>query len=366
LLLASGATLWIGLTQQTWCVMRGTMVAWVAGVGWLLCSVCSLPAQGVKSSPAPSSITITPRSVHFIDPLVYFDGLDGLPYGECMPLRLEVGGAPLGRVRVGIYEPEMAGSNDVWRAATWSAALMAAQLTGFDPRSLQMSVEPRRSTDGPSAGALLAVGLVAAIRGDEIKSDVTMTGTINPDGTIGPVSGIPLKIDGAARAGKKVVLIPFGLESEVDPRTGRAVNLVQYGRQQGVDIRSVQEIWTAYELLTGRTLPHPEPRPIPPPSAEMNQLIEQRWQRWVKLTQAAQDKYATWPAFTHTEGTESQMSDATRLLAESQRFRQQGDLLAAYMTAQEAAMTAWIAHEAGRYVYQASSGSFAGWNRLPE
>ena len=43
--------------------------------------------------------------------------------------------------------------------------------------------------------------------GDQINADVTMTGTINPDGTIGPVGGIPFKIEGAAEAGKKVVLI---------------------------------------------------------------------------------------------------------------------------------------------------------------
>ena len=37
-----------------------------------------------------------------------------------------------------------------------------------------------------------------------LNDEVTMTGTINPDGTIGCVGGIHLKLEGAAKAGKKV------------------------------------------------------------------------------------------------------------------------------------------------------------------
>ena len=41
-------------------------------------------------------------------------------------------------------------------------------------------------------------------------TDITMTGTINPDGTVGPVGGIPEKIAGTAKAGYKRILIPAG------------------------------------------------------------------------------------------------------------------------------------------------------------
>ena len=44
--------------------------------------------------------------------------------------------------------------------------------------------------EGASAGAALAVATVAALTGKELNSSVMMTGTINHDGTIGPVGGI--------------------------------------------------------------------------------------------------------------------------------------------------------------------------------
>ena len=38
-----------------------------------------------------------------------------------------------------------------------------------------------------------------------------MTGTINPDGTVGPVGGIPYKVDGRERKPRRrVMLIPTG------------------------------------------------------------------------------------------------------------------------------------------------------------
>lgn len=48
----------------------------------------------------------------------------------------------------------------------------------------------------------MTAAVIVFIRGDATLDDVTMTRTINPDGTIGPVGGIPEKIDGAVAAQK--------------------------------------------------------------------------------------------------------------------------------------------------------------------
>ena len=49
---------------------------------------------------------------------------------------------------------------------------------------------------------------------------MTMTGTINPDGTVGPVGGIPQKVEGAADEGIKTVLIPAGQRNTESDEAG--------------------------------------------------------------------------------------------------------------------------------------------------
>jgi uncharacterized protein len=336
--------------------MRGLFVAAaVVSLQWAV----PLPAQ-----PPAARRPVTPRQVLVVHPLAYYED-GGQQVGICMQARLEIGGAPAGRVRIGVYEPEVGGTTDVWRAAAWSAALVAAQATDFDPRALQLSVEVGRSTDGPSAGALLTVGLISAIRGDALQDGVTMTGTINPDGTIGPVGGITLKIEGAAKAGKKTVLIPFGQETDADPRTGRQVNLVQYGWQQGVDVKPVHDVWQAYELFTGVALPRPDVVEVPKSSPEVHAIMLDRIERWIKLTKAAREKYDSWPQYTHMEFSESLMQQSRELFDRASQYLNSGDSTAAYMDVVSGSLYAWMAHEFGRYVYQLPSGSVEGLVRLP-
>ena len=65
-------------------------------------------------------------------------------------------------------------------------------------------------TEGTSASSAVAVGLVAAWRGDNVKTDVALTGTIMPDGKIEPVGALLIKVDAAARAQFKTILVPRG------------------------------------------------------------------------------------------------------------------------------------------------------------
>lgn len=70
-----------------------------------------------------------------------------------------------------------------------------------------------QAVDGPSAGAAMTVLLAAELSAGgntELKQDVLMTGTINPDGTIGPVGGVPEKAVAAGQYGAKIFLVPSG------------------------------------------------------------------------------------------------------------------------------------------------------------
>jgi len=61
---------------------------------------------------------------------------------------------------------------------------------------------------GPSAGASMAILTIALLDNKNINKNVIMTGTINSDGTIGPVGGISEKIRAAQENGFTKVLVP--------------------------------------------------------------------------------------------------------------------------------------------------------------
>jgi len=64
--------------------------------------------------------------------------------------------------------------------------------------------------EGPSAGAAMAVAVIAAIEKKEIREDAGITGTIHNDGKIGHVGGILEKAEAAAQGGDKIFIIPEG------------------------------------------------------------------------------------------------------------------------------------------------------------
>jgi uncharacterized protein len=63
---------------------------------------------------------------------------------------------------------------------------------------------------GPSAGAVMTLATIALLENWTIDKNLVMTGMINPDGSIGPIGGIPQKIDAAHSVGATRFLIPKG------------------------------------------------------------------------------------------------------------------------------------------------------------
>jgi hypothetical protein len=64
------------------------------------------------------------------------------------------------------------------------------------------------AVDGPSAGALMTLLAISAIDGKPLREEVTLTGTIDKEGKVGAIGGIPEKAQAAKDAGKSLILIP--------------------------------------------------------------------------------------------------------------------------------------------------------------
>ncbi|MCL5265859.1 MAG: hypothetical protein M1343_11840 [Chloroflexi bacterium] len=255
-------------------------------------------------------------------------------------------------LRVGFYEEEVGGSGPMWRAAGWMAVIMSSFLLGIDPTDFRYTYEVGGRIDGPSAGALMTIATIASLLGDKVKGDATMTGTINPDGTLGPVGGIPHKIDGAAAAKKKLVLIPAGQRNSVDENAGRSVDVIDRGKRLGVEVKEVADIYEAYELMTGKPLPKPEGmkevRPELPPSSF--DRAKSKAKEWYTRFYQLQQQYAALPQNVRLDFTDELMGQATKEGDKADSYYSQGMASAAYRQALNATLSASIAYHTSKAV----------------
>jgi uncharacterized protein len=214
-------------------------------------------SSGVRTSTTKREASSASGKVQ-VYPLFYRDLGNGDAEGGTNPVtvRLANGDDPK-ELRVGFTEDEVAGTGDQWRAAGWNAVTTATLLTGGPLGGKEITFDLNGQIDGPSAGGLMTVAVLSLLRGEKLKNDITMTGTINPDGTIGPVGGIPYKVDGVVEAKKTRMLIPTGQRNSED-NSGQLVDIVDEGDRKDIDVSEVADVYDAYNEFTGKQLPHPD------------------------------------------------------------------------------------------------------------
>jgi len=141
------------------------------------------------------------------------------------------------------------------------AARVASQISGKPLASYDFFFVIRSGSEqigGPSAGADMTVGAIAALNGWTVRPDVLMTGTIEPDGSVGPVGGIPEKAAAAAQVGVTEFLFPQGEEISKLSRTGQAVNLTQYcASQLQITCTPVADVVEAVNVMTDHRIEQP-------------------------------------------------------------------------------------------------------------
>lgn len=194
---------------------------------------------------------------------------------------------PERHVRVGVLEEYSGATGAQWRTSVWVASFIAATSLGKELTEYRYDISSDGFIDGPSAGALMAVGFMAAITGDYIRSDVTMTGALAPDGSVVAVGGIPEKIHAAKAVGKKRVGIPAG-QATATAEGGKTVDVIALGKEVGVEVVEISDVYQAYELLTGKTIKRPSPVSLDKMSIgpELAKLLRARSQELMAQTDA--------------------------------------------------------------------------------
>jgi uncharacterized protein len=174
--------------------------------------------------------------------------------GVCSRLTIRLAPSDNGQLQIGLVEDRFFGHGAMSRAAYWMAGVVAG-LVSRRPMGWRITFVRSGWFDGPSAGGLMTATILAAVLNQKFLPHVTMTGTINPDGTIGPVGGIYYKLLGAKRAGMKTVLIPAGQYFERSCDRKRQVSLFVRAKSLGIKLIPVKDIFEAYFHLTGKPLP---------------------------------------------------------------------------------------------------------------
>ncbi len=117
---------------------------------------------------------------------------------------------------------------------------------------------------GPSAGAAITIATIAALLNKTIKPNVSITGSINHDGTIGPVGDIKAKAEAAKQAGMTTFLVPLTQSKEVIYETKKHCEKfgmaefctieqipkrVDIGEEVGINVVEVQNIREAMDYF---------------------------------------------------------------------------------------------------------------------
>ena len=318
----------------------------------------SLKPVEAQSTPATATKPAAAASGPVIADALYFMGGKGNAKGGTAPVKIRVDKNSGKELRVGFFEEEVGGSGPMWRAAGWMAVITASFLLGVDPTDYNFQYDVGGNIDGPSAGCLMTVGTMAALLGDKIKADATMTGTINPDGTVGPVGGIPQKIDGAATKGKTLILVPAGSRMSVDENTGQPVDVVDRGKRQNVTVKEVVDVYEAYEQMTGKPLPKPaglkETRPELPGAAY--DRTKSKAKEWFSRYWTLKGQYEALPKEVRFDFTEELFADAAASGDQADKYYGQGLPAAAYSNSVEATLNASIGYHSAKVVESYLSG----------
>lgn len=320
----------------------------------LLCSAVIVASQTVEP-PASRSVQVHPLAVGGVPPKGSIGNSD-----VRTSVREQKGSIADRSMSLAVSEDVPSGSGKMMRSALWVAAATAGRVMGDPLLDREITVSLKGRIDGPSAGALFTVAMLANMQGDTIVPDVTMTGTILPDGGVGVVGGIRYKLDAAKEGKMRKVLLPEYMRIETDIETGAIIDLAEYGKQLGLEVVFVSSIGEAYRELTGKQLKMPA-RKTPPNRKvtlpeTMNTIIRKRVSERYSATQALLkdlQENMNLPAFQKLTAVQQQfvaqqvdgkMSEMSTLSMLGMASMQEGN----WVTAYDRLTTAWLGLEALR------------------
>jgi len=135
---------------------------------------------------------------------------------------------------------------DDWKEGVKHATTAVLRQLGIEGRDWLVTIKNRSynaMTEGMSASGAVAVGMLAAWRGGQVRPEVAMTGQITLDGKIVAVGHVPQKLEAAAREQFRTVLVPRGQLQTPE------WDLVALAAQRQMTVIEVGTLEEAYEAM---------------------------------------------------------------------------------------------------------------------
>jgi Lon-like ATP-dependent protease len=107
-------------------------------------------------------------------------------------------------------EPSLTDEGSIVQQSIKNVSALIKKFTGKDIKYMDVHIQfiGTYMAEGDSASVSIATAVISAIDGIPVRQDVAMTGSLSVRGDVLPVGGVTFKIEAAAKAGIKTVLIP--------------------------------------------------------------------------------------------------------------------------------------------------------------
>lgn len=142
----------------------------------------------------------------------------------------------------------------LFTAQLWSASLASAMAWQEPWQGARWKVLKTPATDGSGLDAPLAVGMLATSARRPYPDKTVVIGSLNPDGSLGPVSHIVERINAAAEAGMTKVIIPSVQRFDTDA-SGQVVNIVHHATDLHLECVPADNLVAATESTMSDPLP---------------------------------------------------------------------------------------------------------------
>jgi len=134
----------------------------------------------------------------------------------------------------------------------------------FDTRAITLPFEVDIDTGrigGPSAGLAFTLSLIDELSPGELTggANIAVTGTINLDGTVGPIGGLAQKVSAVQQHGVDVFIIPAAQSELDDPVKLQRLEDAGKGQVRIIAVATLDEALAALEELGGDELVRVEP-----------------------------------------------------------------------------------------------------------
>jgi Lon-like ATP-dependent protease len=146
-------------------------------------------------------------------------------------------------------EPWMQDEESMAKQSISNVSAIIKKYTGKDIKEIDIHVQfigtEYSGVEGPSASIAVATAVISAIEKIPVNQNVAMTGSLSVKGDVLPIGGVTYKIEAAAKAGIRKVLIPISNVDDV------LIEDRYRGMVEIIPVKTIEDVLT-HALVTGQ------------------------------------------------------------------------------------------------------------------